>query len=285
MKGYPVNRIVREVGELAITGNVVPISWGQTILSEKGKPYAIAMLLLADIVYWYRPIEVRDEETGKLCGLRKKFKADKLQRSYEAFAEQYGFTKNQVRAALKRLERLGVIDLDFRNFHVAGTRLGNVLFIGLKVGTLKALTHRSEKDFTPMKEFSHRAPSEIAEGLQNIEGGVEEFAETNTEIPQILHSHFPETTAALAAESKNAHFAENHALLEAEGLNGKNLTALAAIPFLTPANIRDAVTECKAKDGGPGLLTNILRELRPPETEESRRRKYTGGAFGEFVNH
>nr|WP_232204056.1 hypothetical protein [Atopobium sp. oral taxon 810] len=38
-------------------------------------------LILADIVYWYRVTEVRDEQSGEVVGMRKKFRADMLQRN------------------------------------------------------------------------------------------------------------------------------------------------------------------------------------------------------------
>lgn len=47
-----------------MTGNVTPITWYKTLLSPGGKPYLIAVIILSDIVYWYRAKETRDEETG-----------------------------------------------------------------------------------------------------------------------------------------------------------------------------------------------------------------------------
>jgi len=106
--------------------------------------------LLSEIVYWYRPTEERDERTGNIIGYHRKFKADKLQRSYDSFAEEFGFTKNQVRAAIKNLEDIGVIDLEFRTIAPNGQAMNNVLFIGLNVDVLKRLTYPSEIINTPL---------------------------------------------------------------------------------------------------------------------------------------
>ena len=65
---------------LQFTGNVIPSSWYHTIKKETGKPNLNAIIILADIVYWYRPVEIRDEATGQLCGFKKKFQADILTR-------------------------------------------------------------------------------------------------------------------------------------------------------------------------------------------------------------
>ena len=55
---------VDRMANFAITGNVVPQTWYRTILRETGKPHLLAIMILSDIVYWYRPKEVRDEVTG-----------------------------------------------------------------------------------------------------------------------------------------------------------------------------------------------------------------------------
>ena len=142
---------VQQMIGVEITGNVIPMPWYENLRRDGkrakdgkpariGKPHTNAIILLADIVYWYRPIEVRDEITGNLIAHRKKFKADKLQRSYAAFSEMYGLTKDQVRDALKFLADKGVISLEFRNFPSNGVYLSNVLYIGLDVDRLKEIT-------------------------------------------------------------------------------------------------------------------------------------------------
>jgi uncharacterized protein YjbJ (UPF0337 family) len=142
MKGYDIgtNAAVIKMASLHITGNIIDLKWFKHLKLENGKPDSVGILLLGDIVYWYRPIEVRDEETGLITGYRKKFAADKLQRSYGAFAEAYGYTKDQVKDALNRLEAKKVIDLDFRHPTINGQKLGNVLYIGLNVDRLAEIS-------------------------------------------------------------------------------------------------------------------------------------------------
>ena len=57
------NPIVDAVGKMNLTGNIIPESWYHTIINENGKTNTLAILILADIVYWYRPTEERDETT------------------------------------------------------------------------------------------------------------------------------------------------------------------------------------------------------------------------------
>lgn len=62
---------VDQMSRLQISGNVIPVSWYKTIRKPTGKPNLNAIIILADIVYWYRAVEIRDEMTGQLIGLRK----------------------------------------------------------------------------------------------------------------------------------------------------------------------------------------------------------------------
>jgi len=125
MKGYPLgsSNTVSKLAELNITGNVTPLEWFNHIKRPNGKPNLNAIVLLADIVYWYRPVEVRDETTGKLTGYRQKFKADLLQHSYSEFAKQYGLTKDQVRALR---DRYSIYIVDSGRINVAGLTEANL---------------------------------------------------------------------------------------------------------------------------------------------------------------
>lgn len=55
-----VNRMCR----LQFTGNVIPSTWYHTIKKETGKPNLNAIIILADIVYWYRPVKSGMRQPG-----------------------------------------------------------------------------------------------------------------------------------------------------------------------------------------------------------------------------
>jgi hypothetical protein len=169
--------IVLAVGQLHFEGNIIPSSWFEHLRRESGKPYTTAIILLSEIVYWYRPKEVRSEATGQVIERRKKFKADKLQRTYDSFANQFGFTKRQVKDAMKFLRDEGIIDLDFRTITTAsGTKMGNVLFIGLNVDALREITYGQKK-------LNQRTPydEKTSQGIRKNVIGVTEKRQTNTE--------------------------------------------------------------------------------------------------------
>lgn len=145
------NEIVDKMYGMEITGNIVPPAGYQTITYDNGKPNGNAIVILSDIVYWYRPQEIRDEMTGSFTGIRKKFKEDLLQRSYQQLADQFGFSKRQAASAVKELERLKVIRRVFRNLMIKGRTINNVLYIELIPERLQELTYPKKKESSPLR--------------------------------------------------------------------------------------------------------------------------------------
>jgi len=142
MAGYTMqSKTVRQMGQIEITGNVIPATWFRELTLTNGKPNLPAIIILSDLVYWYKPIRPRDEETGQPLPLKQRFKADKLQRSYLALAEQYGFGKEQVREACHYLEAKGLITLEFRTIDNHGQKLANVMFPEIVPEAVRKITH------------------------------------------------------------------------------------------------------------------------------------------------
>ncbi|HGV3243758.1 TPA: replication protein [Escherichia coli] len=141
MSRYAPTPEVMAIGQINISGNVTPANWWKYIRLPSGRPDATAIALLSEIVYWYRPTEIRDEHTGALLGYRKRFQGDKLQRSYQAFAEQFGFGKRETADALKRLRDAGFITLDLRTVEMLdGVKCSNILFVGINPQAIAAIT-------------------------------------------------------------------------------------------------------------------------------------------------
>ena len=133
---------VDAMDRIRIVGNVIPQSWYREILRDNGKPYLLAVTLLSDIVYWYRPVEERDESSGYVIGLRKRFRGDLLQKTYEEYAALYGESKRTIKAALDRLEELGLIRKVFREIKLKnGTRIPNVMYIEIFPDRIEAISH------------------------------------------------------------------------------------------------------------------------------------------------
>lgn len=139
------NEIVDAMGSINISGNIIPAIWYKTITKENGKPYLLAIVILADIVYWYRPSEVRDQGTGHILGWKKKFSEDILRQSYQYYADLFGESKKTVKTAMDKLEQLHVIRREFRTVSYGdGLVCNNVMYVELKTDILYRLTFPEE---------------------------------------------------------------------------------------------------------------------------------------------
>jgi len=140
------NTIEDAIGKMNITGNVIPEAWYKTIQKTRNHPYLNAIILLSEIVYWYRPAEVCDEETGTRT-FKKKFKEDFWQISMTKLSEKFGLSKDQIRDALDFLESsIKVIKRHYRDIDSRAGRLSNVLYIELMPSVLMELTYPDSDD-------------------------------------------------------------------------------------------------------------------------------------------
>ena len=171
--------VVHEVGSMNFEGNIIPASWFEHLRYDSGKPHVNAIIILSEVVYWYRPIEIRDERTGRLTGYRKKFKGDKLQRSYGSFAEQFGFTKKQARLAIEFLKEKGVITTELRTVEANGAKLNNVLYLEPVPERLKQITY---PHIAGQASGLDVVPSALQGTLSALQGNTyEPTGQTNTE--------------------------------------------------------------------------------------------------------
>lgn len=164
------SKAVDFIGKLNISGNVIPNEWYRTIVKEDGKPYLLAIILLSEFVYWYRPYEKRDEQTGKTMGMQKRFAEDKLQKSYPALAEKFGVSRRTVMAAVHFLCELGVITRETRTVSDGdGGLYGNTLYIEVVPEVLYKLTYPNEKE----EEKGQETAQEVHLKMQEEKGQVE----------------------------------------------------------------------------------------------------------------
>ena len=137
---------VSAIGKLNITGNVIPVAWLSNIVMPSGRADLKAIIILSEIIYWYRPREIRCDDSGVLIGYKKRFSADKLQRSYSSFTN-LGMTKREAADAIKRLRDLGLVTLELRTITTSdGNRLPNTLFIEPVVEGIEKATYSTLDD-------------------------------------------------------------------------------------------------------------------------------------------
>lgn len=132
---------VDAMAKIAITGNVTPPRWYKEIKKENGRPDHLAVAILSDIVYWYRPTEVRDEATGYVIGMRKKFRGDLLQKTYDQYGDFFGENKRIIKESMDRLERYGLIKKIFRDIVLdSGIKIPNVMYIEIFPERIREIT-------------------------------------------------------------------------------------------------------------------------------------------------
>jgi len=103
------NPVVKAVSRLDFSGNLVPLSWLQHIRTEHGRVDLGAVIILSEIVFWYRWRIVRDERTGNIARVEQRFRGPRFTRSIRAWSSGFGLTIKQVRRSLATLKRLGVL--------------------------------------------------------------------------------------------------------------------------------------------------------------------------------
>ncbi|HFF3742149.1 DNA replication protein DnaD [Bacillus cereus] len=123
-----MNINVLKVARINLQGNTLDQGWFKYLTLENGKPYMVAITILSEIFYWYKPTEIKDERTNEIQ-YKQKFKADKLQKSYQQLADSFGFTKRQVLEACKYLVKRELIAIEFRTIIVNGKRHNNVMYV------------------------------------------------------------------------------------------------------------------------------------------------------------
>lgn len=143
------NPIVDKVGQLNISGNMIPEAWYHTITTPKGTADILSILILAEIVYWYRPTE---EHNDNKITYRKKFKADCLQKSYDQLMQKLNITHDQARNHVIALENLGVIKREFRTISSIAGPLPNVMYIWLDPDVLERLTYPDRDNSSTVSE-------------------------------------------------------------------------------------------------------------------------------------
>ena len=160
-------KTVVEIGEINwhdLDVNLIPNSWYQYIKKSK-KPNRLAIEILAEIVYWYRPSPVRDEITMKTIGYRKKFKSDAWQVSYAKLEAKFGATRRETKAAVDLLVSLKLVGRTFRNFVTdEGMHLSNVMYLEPVAKNVRGITLERRGSYTRSEEGirSNDTPSSVA---------------------------------------------------------------------------------------------------------------------------
>jgi hypothetical protein len=181
---------------IRVDGVTVSPSWYREIKTETGAVDAIAVSILAEIVWWTMPAWVRDEATGNVVGYKRRWYSSgvKLRRSYAAFAEFFGYTKRQVTDAMHRLAKQGLIDMEFCDDKLDdGMRLYNVLYVVANKDAVMKITY-------PVKLESHLRASPTKTGDLPRQNVIPPLSKGDTKRDLLLDLHIVNTSPS----AKNA---------------------------------------------------------------------------------
>lgn len=160
--------VVQAITAMNITGNVIPTEWLKYICHPGGSPDLLAAWILADVVYWYRAQQVRDEETGGVRGYRERFAGEVLRYNYVVRAKHFGFTDRQVRDAVHRLEKMGLVTVDVRADYIGDQFVGSLVFVtpvpeGIRKITFTAGTRLTLDGDPPPSQSLPPSPPDVSE--------------------------------------------------------------------------------------------------------------------------
>lgn len=133
----------------SLVGNIIPHSWYNKITTSSGRPDRTAILILAEIVYWYRPCKVSSRDTTQSKSSNNntdksreggfKFQDDAWQTSYEHFEKKFSCSKETIRRTFVKLEAYGFISRELRTISKFGQVYNNRLFVHLHTDKLEIL--------------------------------------------------------------------------------------------------------------------------------------------------
>ncbi len=140
-------------------GILIPHTWFSEILGKSGAPDTTAIVLLSEIVYWYRLMPIY--ENNELKGYSKKFVGEKLQKQSKDFAQKFGWSAKSVNEALNRLVDYQLITREFKDVNCNGYVAQERQFIDIIAENIVKITFRNEEvdtnstndSFTPSKPF------------------------------------------------------------------------------------------------------------------------------------
>ena len=175
--------IIDAISKIHITGNITPRQWYKriTIKMRNGntKPDLYAINLLSEILYWYRPMEVRDESTGEFIGYKRRFDGEYLQRSYASIGNMFGVSKDTAKDTVDRMKAMGLVGTIVKDIQ---DRHGNMMFNALHIYPIpEAIAELASSDCDDCSFEVLARPSPVRGGGQVSHRGGGQVSYTNTE--------------------------------------------------------------------------------------------------------
>lgn len=182
-KGFALeSELVRKLGTMHISGDIIPPQFFDVIrfpATDKtaSKPDLSAILILSNLIYWFRPIRPEDPQTGKPLAWRQRFKGEWLERDLMFWVEKFGLTKRQVKDACARLKKSDWVDSKQKPKTLGGS---NILFkpniekiyftlFPESRETFERLSEKAERRLNVSRETFERPSSFLIHKINNID--------------------------------------------------------------------------------------------------------------------
>ncbi len=162
------NRIVDAIGKIHFTGNLTPEAWYKTVINENGKVHLIAITILSDLLYWYRPVEIRDEHNNTVQYKKRFADKDYVQKNYEQLCDKYNISKKQARGAIETLETLGVVKRHFRTIDTKMGKCSNVMYLEIIPDVLYQLTYPNGDDYSKATPVSQKVNTSFPDSKHDV---------------------------------------------------------------------------------------------------------------------
>jgi len=160
------NKQYKTIHHPILTGNITPHDWYEKFTNNRGRPDLPLISVLSEIVYWYRPKRIKDNQTGDITYINK-FLGDAWQTSYEHFEKKFGFNREKLRRIFVKLEQMGICYREFRNVKLRGQTYNNRLFIHLSPQFLSS--YANNKKFAELKTYENHVKPDFS-ALKREEG-------------------------------------------------------------------------------------------------------------------
>jgi hypothetical protein len=160
------NKQYKTIHHPILTGNITPHDWYEKFTNSRGRPDLSLISVLSEIVYWYRPKRIKDNQTGNFNYINK-FIGDAWQTSYEHFEKKFGFNREKLRRIFVKLEQMGICYREFRNVKLRGQTYNNRLFIHLSSQFLSS--YANNKKFAELKTYENHVKPDFS-ALKREEG-------------------------------------------------------------------------------------------------------------------
>ncbi len=154
------NDAVDAIGQMHFEGNIIDHRWmsAPELRLKNGRINLPALVVLADLVYWHRPVIVRDEQTNIITAVRRKFRYDRLYKDYESWGASLGLTKRQTQDAVAFLHATKVIKRSVGRLKFDdGVRSNTLVFLEVEAERLKEITYRQTLPTFKQREAPHVA--------------------------------------------------------------------------------------------------------------------------------